>query len=111
MKNDLDANHYKENSSFQFGVAQELLEGYPFRESHAVLDIGCGDGKITAQIAERVPLGTVVVGVDVSSSMIKFAREKFPEEKYPNLSFRVCNAEDVDYSNHFDMCLSCSCLH
>lgn len=109
-KKDLNANYYKEHSSFQFGVAQELLKGYSFSENHTVLDIGCGDGKITAQIAQRIPQGRVV-GVDLSSSMIEFAKKHFPVREYPNLLFQVCNAEELQYSNQFNLVLSCSCLH
>lgn len=109
-KKDLDADYYKEHSSFQFGLAQSIFEGYTLNPSDTILDVGCGDGKITAQLAQRVRRGNVV-GVDLSSSMIEFAQKNFPKEEYPNLSFEECSAEELEYVNQFDLVLSCSCLH
>jgi trans-aconitate methyltransferase len=45
--------------------------------------VGCGDGKITAEIADRLPEGSVL-GVDPSTDMIAFAREHFRRK---NLDF------------------------
>jgi ubiquinone/menaquinone biosynthesis C-methylase UbiE len=44
-----------------------------------LLDIGCGDGKITAEIAKYLPKGRAV-GVDNSNQMIKLAKSTFPNE-------------------------------
>lgn len=109
-KGDLDAKHYKENSQLQFSLAQDPLAHYFFRGDEIVLDIGCGDGKITAQIAEKIPHGRII-GIDKSSSMIELAKRSFPEENYPNLKFEL---EDIKYltsSDSFDLITSFSCLH
>ena len=54
---DLDATHYQQHSQLQSSLAQELLQTYPFKGNEWILDVGCGDGKITAQIALKVPFG------------------------------------------------------
>ncbi|KAF5431048.1 Cyclopropane fatty-acyl-phospholipid synthase [Candidatus Methanophagaceae archaeon] len=60
-----------------------------------VFDIGCGDGKVTAEIAKQLPNGSVL-GIDKSEEMILFAQENFPSRKYHNLSFEVQNIRDAE---------------
>ncbi|MBU6496295.1 MAG: methyltransferase domain-containing protein [Acidobacteria bacterium] len=56
-----------------------------------VLDVGCGPGTITADLARRVSPGTVL-GVDRSADVVNSAAMDFSADQYPNLRFRV---EDV----------------
>jgi trans-aconitate methyltransferase len=53
-----------------------------------ILDLGCGDGVLTAQIAETIAPGEIV-GLDASSSMIATAQEKFKTLDTRNCSFHV----------------------
>jgi ubiquinone/menaquinone biosynthesis C-methylase UbiE len=71
-----DAKDYSNFSSGQQKWGRELISKLSLKENDTVLDIGCGDGKITAEIAEQVPAGSVK-GIDNSESMIKLASEKF----------------------------------
>ena len=80
------------------------------RGDEQVLDIGCGDGKVTAEIARRVPQGSVV-GIDSSGEMVRFAKEQFPSEAYPNLSFVVMNAQALTFCDEFDLVFSNAALH
>ena len=50
----LNAQHYQQNSSFQEKCASEVLAQHQFSPTDLVLDIGCGDGKITAELANNV---------------------------------------------------------
>ena len=59
------AAEYARRSQLQESMAAEVLALLELKGSEHVLDVGCGDGKITAQIAARVPHGAVV-GVDAS---------------------------------------------
>lgn len=70
---DWDAATYYRISDAQFGWALEQLERLPLRGDEVVLDAGCGSGRVTAEIAARVPGGRVY-GVDVSESMVTHAR-------------------------------------
>jgi trans-aconitate 2-methyltransferase len=101
---------YGKSSSTQKKWAEELISKIRIRGDERVLDIGCGDGKITAQIASLVPEGSVI-GIDNSMEMVGFARRKFPQSVYPNLSFQHGDASDLRYADEFDLVVSFACLH
>ena len=50
-----DAAEYARRSSLQEAMALEVLALCDLGGSQRILDVGCGEGKITAQIAGRVP--------------------------------------------------------
>src|SRR3954470_18118063 len=56
-------------------LAREVLERVDLRGDETVLDAGCGSGRVTEILLERVPRG-LVIGVDASASMIDAARER-----------------------------------
>ncbi len=75
-----------------------------------MLDIGCGDGKITAELARCLPKGRAV-GVDSSEKMIDLAKTAFPQKDYPNLSFQVMDARKLTFKSEFDVVFSNAALH
>jgi trans-aconitate 2-methyltransferase len=103
-------NAYAKSSSAQKKWAGELISKIHIRGDERILDIGSGDGKITAQIASLLPRGSVV-GIDNSPEMVDFAREKFPSSSWPNLSFQFNDASNLRYENEFDLVVSFACLH
>ncbi len=103
-----DSKTYNKNSILQWNGAMELIEGVEWKGD--VLDIGCGDGKITAWIADKHPSGQVI-GLDLSASMIDFAKEHFPTEVNPNLNFVKGDAGSLSYKEEFDIVVSFSALH
>ena len=95
-KNDVrwNAGDYAANSAVQQTWARELIAQLNLRGDEHVLDVGCGDGKVTAEIARAVPRGSAT-GADASAPMIEFARQAFPRGKVPNLEFRICDAQKI----------------
>ncbi|HEY1215672.1 MAG TPA: methyltransferase domain-containing protein, partial [Bryobacteraceae bacterium] len=75
-----------------------------------VLDVGCGDGKITAEIAARLPQGSIV-GIDPSRSMIDFAVNHFGANSNPRLQFQVADARRLPFQEEFDLAVSFNALH
>ena len=63
---------YERISGLQLAMAEEVLARLDLDGASHILDVGCGNGKITAEIAERVPHATVL-GVDPSHEMVEFA--------------------------------------
>lgn len=107
-KNYWDPSHYHQYSEPQQRWALQLLDQYPFIGNEQILDIGCGDGKISRYIAQKVPLGNVT-GIDYSSSMISFAQKEHGE--IPNLKFMVGDAESFLLNDRYDLIVSFNCLH
>jgi trans-aconitate 2-methyltransferase len=69
---DWDAATYDRVSDIQLTWALEQLERLPLDGDEVVLDAGCGSGRVTAMLADRVPRGRVY-GVDVAPSMTAHA--------------------------------------
>jgi trans-aconitate 2-methyltransferase len=110
VKHTWKADDYAKNSSAQLEWAQELIAKLALQGFESVLDIGCGDGKISAQLARKVKNGKVI-GIDSSESMIQRATEQFPETTNPNLSFRLMDATKIQLSEKFDVAFSNATLH
>ena len=70
---DWDAATYDRISDPQLGWAREQLERLSLTGDEVVLDAGCGSGRVTALLADRVPRGRVYA-VDVAPSMTEHAR-------------------------------------
>lgn len=105
-----DAAQYAANSAVQQTWARELIAKLCLRGHEHVLDVGCGDGKVTAEIARAVPHGSVT-GIDASAEMISFAGKAFPKSQYPNLEFHVMDAREIKSARKFDLIFSNAALH
>lgn len=96
---------YAANSAVQLAWARELLARLPLSGDEHILDVGCGDGKITAEIARAVPHGSAT-GIDASAPMIAYAREQFPGPE-----FQVMDARHIHLPQRFDVVFSNAALH
>ncbi len=105
-----NAAEYDRQSGLQQAMAAEQLVLLDFKGMESVLDIGCGNGKITAGIAARLPHGSVL-GVDPSRDMISFASSHFSSSDWPNLRFEIADVRRLPYSHAFDLVISFNALH
>lgn len=101
---------YASNSVVQQAWARELIAKVNLRGNERILDVGCGDGKVTAEIAHALPKGEAI-GVDASPQMIEFARKTFPPAKVRNLEFDVMDAREIQFLRKFDLIFSNAALH
>lgn len=99
---------YSKNNALQYNFAMNLLSKISFDSKSRVLDIGCGDGVITNEIAEIVHEGCVI-GTDISEQMIGFASKKYLNQC--NLRFLVMDASKNIFREQFDVVTSFNCLH
>jgi trans-aconitate 2-methyltransferase len=99
---------YAPHSGLQAAMAAEVLARLVLRGDERLLDLGCGDGKLSVQVAQRLAQGTVL-GVDASADMIGWAQRHFGE--VPNLRFEVADARALPYREAFDRVLSFNALH
>ena len=72
---DWDAQTYDRIANPQTGWGRVVLDRLPLAGDERVLDAGCGSGRVTELLAERLPRGGVVA-LDASASMIAAARER-----------------------------------
>jgi trans-aconitate methyltransferase len=101
---------YAQSSSIQQQWARELLSKLKLRGDEKLLDIGSGDGKVTAEIARCLSSGSVI-GIDNSEEMIALAKNKYPQDVFPNLSFEQNDASRLTFVNEFDVVFSNATLH
>ncbi len=94
---------YDDKHSFAWKRGADLIELLAPKEGERILDLGCGTGRLTAEIAAR---GASVLGLDNSPAMIARARSRFPK-----LRFEVADARDLDCSQEFDAVFSNAALH
>jgi trans-aconitate methyltransferase len=92
---------YAEHGRFVSDLAAPVIDLLAPLPGERVLDIGCGDGALTAKIAAR---GAEVVGVDTSEEMVKAARGR-------GVDARVLSAEKLEFDSEFDAVFSNAALH
>jgi trans-aconitate methyltransferase len=101
---------YAKHSAAQLAWARELIARLKLGGDESVLDVGSGDGKVTAEIAAALPRGRVV-GLDGSREMIEFARAHYDDRQFPNLEFLCMDARQIELSRRFDIVFSNAALH
>jgi trans-aconitate 2-methyltransferase len=74
MSRNWDAATYDRVSRPQVEMAERVIDRLDLRGDEAVLDAGCGSGKVTLMLLERLPHGRVVA-VDEAASMVEHARQ------------------------------------
>jgi ubiquinone/menaquinone biosynthesis C-methylase UbiE len=82
----------EEMESHHRPITDPMLELMQFRRDERVLDLGCGSGWLSRQVAALTPQGSVL-GVDVSDEMVR--RAERAGRGIPNVSFRVGSAEKI----------------
>lgn len=94
---------YDQKHSFVYKYGEDLLGLLNPQPGERILDVGCGTGHLTAQIAEA---GATVVGLDSSAAMIETA-----QAAYPNLEFKHADATNFSFAEPFDAVFSNAALH
>jgi trans-aconitate 2-methyltransferase len=107
MTYEFDAQAYRDASETQQQWGSELIEELKLQGHEHILDLGCGDGRLSAALAQRAPQGTVL-GIDASTNMIALAQASF---SLPNLSFVHRDMMTLNDASHFDVVYSNAALH
>jgi SAM-dependent methyltransferase len=95
------ASDYARNGRFVQELAGPVFAMLAPKPGERILDLGCGDGVLTAEIAAR---GATVVGVDASAAQIEAARGR-------GIDARVVAGERLDFDDEFDAVFSNAALH
>ena len=94
---------YDNKHDFVAEYGKGLLEFVPENNNQSILDFGCGTGILTVQLKK---LAEVVIGVDSSESMIKWA-----QQQYPDIKFIVSDALALPFVEQFDVVFSNAVFH
>ena len=97
--------------SFQRRTQALVLDDMRIEKGMNVLDLGCGTGWATLEIASRLEGTGGVVGLDLSEKMLGQAERKLAELGYANVEFILQSASDLDYDGDFDYVLSTNAFH
>lgn len=92
---------YAANGRFVATLASGVVALLAPKPGEQILDVGCGDGALTEQLAAT---GAIVTGADASATMIAAARKR-------DLNVEHCTADALPYSNQFDAVFSNAALH
>ena len=98
-----DAKLYNASHDFVWKYGSDLVTLLKPRPGERILDLGCGTGHLSAQIAD---FGANVKGVDRSAEMVAAARAA-----YPNLQFEIADARHLNFQAEFDAVFSNATLH
>ena len=98
-----DAARYQDKHAFVWRYGASLLELLEPQSGERILDLGCGTGQLTAEIARS---GALVTGLDSSPEMLADARKNFPE-----LPFVLADASRFHLPQPFDAVFSNAVLH
>ena len=103
MSTSWDAEQYEGKHSFVWRLGAGVVELLAVRPGERILDLGCGTGQLTAEIAKQ---GARAVGLDNSANMIGQARQN-----YPGLEFVLGDARSLRFDEPFDAVFSNAALH
>jgi SAM-dependent methyltransferase len=92
---------YERNARFVADLAGEVVAWLDAQPGERVLDVGCGDGALTARLAAT---GAELVGVDASPDLLGAARGR-------GLDVRECDANALPFLREFDAVFSNAALH
>lgn len=88
-------------------VGDRVADCVPLHPKAQVLDIGCGGGATTVDMARRIGPAGRCVGVDVSDALLQLARRRAADEDVPNADFLLADAQAHDFgAGAFDAAIS-----
>lgn len=101
---------YHRVSGPQFTWGQAVLERLPLQGDETVLDVGCGTGRLTALLLERLPRGRAI-GVDVSANMLATARRELPADLRRRTAFVHADTSALPVVGRADAIFSTATFH
>jgi trans-aconitate methyltransferase len=104
-----NAETYHRVSTPQFDWGTVVLARLPLEGNECVLDVGCGTGRLTARLLERLPRGRVI-GIDQSSNMVRVARD-YLQPNGPRAQLVVADASALPMREWADAVFSTATFH
>jgi trans-aconitate 2-methyltransferase len=102
------AYHRVSDPQLRWGVV--VLDRLSLRGDETVFDVGCGTGRLTAYLAERLPAGRVIA-VDLSGNMLATAREYLAVRFGDHVRFVRADAAALPFGGRADAIFSTATFH
>ena len=107
---DWDGAAYQRLSDPQFRWGMRVLDSIELRGDECALDLGCGPGRLTAELVNRLPRGRVIA-VDASPSMISTARELLASRFGGRVKFIESDLLRLELDSVADLAFSTATFH
>jgi len=98
--------HHEQFESMIAPVGAALIETAAFRPGETAIDVGCGAGATTFEIARRIGPKGRVTGLDISAALVETARRRARETGIGNANFVAADATTASFTNLFDCLFS-----
>ena len=108
-KNDWDAKAYHRVSDPQFAWGRSVLERLELIGNESVIDAGCGTGRLTRELASRLPQGAVIA-LDASRQMLEQARQHLADCQ-PPVQFVRASLPALPFAGWADVVFSTATFH
>ena len=103
-----EAYHRVSRPQFEWGV--KVLDRLPLRGDETVADAGCGSGKVTAKLLQRLPRGRVLA-MDLSQNMLQTARAHLARDFPGQVLFIAADLHDIPLDGVLDGVFSTAAFH
>lgn len=105
-----DADVYQRISSPQVAWGRGVLSRLELKGDETVVDAGCGTGRLTSELLERLPAGRVIA-IDLSANMLDVARRELAPRFTGRVYFAQCHLLDVCVAPVADVVFSTATFH
>ncbi|HMK30406.1 MAG TPA: methyltransferase domain-containing protein [Terriglobales bacterium] len=105
-----NAELYRRISNPQFEWGKRVVDRLELRGDEHVMDAGCGSGRLTAELLERLPRGQVTA-VDLSLNMLESARQSLKPRYRKRVRFAQADLARLPFDEDFDGIFSTAAFH
>ncbi|MBV9610750.1 MAG: methyltransferase domain-containing protein [Acidobacteria bacterium] len=110
LSREWDSTTYHRLSKPHVEWGAQVLERVPVSPNQTILDVGCGSGKITAELLERLPSSRVIAS-DLSGNMVRSARDNLLPRFAERVSFLRADMQAIPLRNDVDGVFSTAAFH
>ncbi|NVM52553.1 MAG: class I SAM-dependent methyltransferase [Candidatus Helarchaeota archaeon] len=107
---EFDADFYDSQANVQFRLGMKTIKELNIQDGETILDIGCGTGRLTIEIAKK-NLSGIIIGLDNNPDMIAKAKENIKRSDITNIQLVTKGILDYEPKIQFHAIFSNSALH
>lgn len=78
---------------------KKLVQYLELKENHNVLEVGDGSGYFSAEVAQAIPSGKLILS-DIKGEMLDIAKKRLSKKRINNVEYHLCNGIDFPFRKH-----------